>query len=214
MKERYESFYNKIVKRYLDFILAFGFIVLLSPVLIVISLINLIASGKPIIYKADRSAYNGGKFKIYKFRTMMKNADKIGGGTTSFNDPRITKVGKILRKTKLDELPQLFNILKGEMSFIGPRPELLKYTDMYSAEEKIILKVRPGLSDYSSLKFINLDEVVGESNADDVFEQKVLPHKNVLRIKYAKEVSFLVDAKIFLLTIANVFKKMITEIFR
>ena len=108
------------------------------------------------------------------------------GGTTALNDPRITRTGKALRKLKLDELPQVYNVLLGSMSFIGPRPELLRYTEAYKGEEKIILEVRPGITDFSSIEFISLDEIVGAENADEMYEKYVLEKKNKLRIRYAK----------------------------
>lgn len=188
--ENYKKFYNVHVKSKLDFLLALVFLIVLLPVYIIISLAIIIDSGFPVFYKADRGGYKGVPFKIFKFRSMVKNADKIGGGTTALNDPRITRVGAFLRKTKLDEIPQLFNILNGTMSFIGPRPELLKYTNQYEGEEKLILEVRPGITDYSSIEFINLDEIVGGENADEMYEKHVLKKKNQLRIKYARTVSF------------------------
>ena len=165
-------------------------------------------SDGPIIYKAIRAGYHDIPFKILKFRTMVVNADKIGGNTTALNDPRITRVGKILRKTKLDELPQLINIIKGEMSFVGPRPEVLAYTSKYTEEEKRILSVRPGITDISSLKYISLDEVVGAVNADEYYETHVLHNKNRLRLEYVDKQSFSLDAKLFFLTIWGVFKKI------
>ena len=135
---------------------------------------------------------------------MVKNADQIGGGTTALNDARITRTGNILRKTKLDEIPQLFNVLNGTMSFVGPRPELLRYTSQYQGEERLIFEVRPGITDFSSVEFINLDEIVGADNADEMYEKHVLKRKNELRIKYAKEVSFSTDIRLFLQTVYHV----------
>ncbi len=124
------------------------------------------------------------------------------------HDSRITKVGNFLRKTKLDEIPQLGQVFLGKMSLIGPRPELLKYVHQYSGEELDILQVRPGITDYSSVEFINLDEIVGgEANADEMYEKYVLPKKNKLRVKYAHTVSFIVDIKLLALTIWKVFEK-------
>ncbi len=208
----YSSIYNTKIKRLLDLILAIILLIILSPIYIVISLLIVIETGFPIFYKADRGGYNNKTFKIFKFRTMVKDADKIGGGTTALNDSRITKVGGFLRKTKLDEIPQLLNIINGSMSFVGPRPELLKYTNQYVGEEEYILKVRPGITDYSSIEFISLDEIVGEENADDMYEKYVLKKKNKLRIKYAKEVSFNVDLKIFIKTVSKVIEKSIKVI--
>lgn len=163
--------------------------------------------GFPVFYRADRGGYLGRSFRICKFRSMVKNADRIGGGTTAFHDPRITKVGNILRKTKLDELPQIGQVFLGSMSFIGPRPELLQYTEQYTGEEKDILKVRPGITDFSSVEFINLDEIVGGENADEMYEKYVLKRKNQLRVKYAHSVSFITDLFIFFQTLGAVFHK-------
>ena len=214
LRKRYRSFYNVVVKRCLDFLFALIAIIIFSPVLIIVALAIIIDTGLPVFYRAERGGYKDRNFRIFKFRTMIKNADKIGGGTTALNDSRITKVGKILRKTKLDELAQLFNILSGKMSFIGPRPELTRYTDNYDQMEKNILMVRPGLSDYSSIQFINLDEIVGEGNADEIYEKYVYKKKNQLRLKYVSKISFFVDAGLFFKTIFQVIKKCFRVLFR
>lgn len=206
-KPGYKKIYNRFFKRIIDFILALIMTIVLLPFFVIVSLIVVIDSGFPVFYKPLRGGYKEKPFKIFKFRSMVKDADKIGGGTTALNDPRITKVGAFLRKTKLDEVPQLLNILTGKMSFIGPRPELLKYTSQYIDDEKIILQVRPGITDFSSVEFINLDEIVGNSNADEMYEKYVLKRKNELRIRYANEVSFATDFKLFFKTIFSVLKK-------
>ena len=139
---------------------------------------------------------------------MVVNAESIGGGTTALNDPRITKIGSIIRKYKIDELPQLFNIIKGEMSIVGPRPELYEYTRRYQGEEKLILTVLPGLSDFSSITYSSLAEHVGSDNADRIFEEKILPHKNRLRIKYVKEQSLRNDLIIICKTIQLILSKI------
>lgn len=203
----YKGFYNRVIKRFIDIILAFTMIVCLLPIFLIIALAIFIEDGVPVFYRAQRGGYHAKPFKICKFRTMIKNADSVGGGTTAMHDKRITKVGNILRKTKLDEFSNLFNILKGEMSFVGPRPELLKYTDAYAGTEQMIFEVRPGITDYSSIEFINLDEIVGSGNADEMYERYVLPKKNKLRIKYAATVSFETDVKLFMMTIYKVFEK-------
>lgn len=213
-KNGYQSFYNRYVKRLIDLILAMIFAVILIPVYLIIALAVVIEDGTPVFYRPQRGGYHNKPFRIFKFRTMVKNADKIGGGTTALNDPRITKVGNVLRKTKLDEIPQLFNILAGTMSFIGPRPELLQYTDRYTEEEKIILEVRPGITDYSSVEFINLDEIVGSGNADEMYEKYVLKKKNALRIKYANNVSLTADVGLFVVTVGSVMKKALHFFFK
>lgn len=205
----YKGIYNRYIKRALDFVFAFIFFIILIPFYLIISLAVAVDSGLPVLYRAERGGYRGKNFKICKFRSMVNGADKIGGCTTALNDSRITRIGGILRKTKFDETPQLINILKGEMSFVGPRPEVLKYVEAFEGTEKLISEVRPGITDYSSLQFINLDEIVGAENADEVFETKILKQKNALRIKYVSEVSFFTDIKIFFLTVWGVVKKIL-----
>lgn len=209
----YNSFYNKYIKRWIGFFLAIVLILIFLPFYFIIAAAVAIEDGFPVFYRPWRGGYKDKPFRIFKFRSMVKNADKVGGGTTALNDPRITKVGNFLRKTKLDETPQLFNILAGNMSFIGPRPELLQYVDQYKDEEKLIMMVRPGITDFSSIEFINLDEVVGTGNADETYEKFVLKRKNQLRIKYAKEISFSTDCKLFFGTIWRVMKKALGFIF-
>lgn len=187
-KKAYEGLYNKYIKRGLDIIITGIVLVILWPLYLILAVAIFLEDGFPVFYRAPRGGYKNQTFKICKFRTMVKNADKIGGGTTALHDPRITKVGEVLRKTKLDEIPQLGQVFLGKMSLIGPRPELVKYTEAYEGEEKDILCVRPGITDFSSVEFINLDEIVGGENADEMYEKYVLKKKNKLRIKYAHEV--------------------------
>ena len=210
-KYNYQRVYNRYIKRIIDFFVALILLILSAPLFLIIGLIIAIDTGFPIFYKPLRAGYKNKPFHIYKFRTMVKDADK-GDGTTALNDPRITKSGKILRKLKLDEIPQLINVLNSTMSFIGPRPELLRYTEKYSGEEKLILEVRPGITDFSSIEFINLDEIVGEENPDEMYEKYVLKKKNELRTKYAKEVSAKTDASLFINTCLQVLKKAIRVI--
>ena len=213
-KIKADGIYNRFVKRILDFILALIFAVVLAPIYLILALAVVIDTGFPVFYRAERGGYRDKPFRIFKFRSMVKNADQIGGGTTALNDSRITKVGNVLRKTKLDELPQLFNIIKGDMSFIGPRPELLRYTAQYEGEELLIHRVRPGITDYSSIEFINLDEIVGGENADEMYEKYVLKRKNELRVKYAKTVSFGTDTKLLFITVWDVLKKICSFAFK
>ena len=213
-KIKADGIYNRFVKRILDFILALIFAVVLAPIYLILALAVVIDTGFPVFYRAERGGYRDKPFRIFKFRSMVKNADQIGGGTTALNDSRITKVGNVLRKTKLDEIPQLFNIIKGDMSFIGPRPELLRYTAQYEGEELLIHRVRPGITDYSSIEFINLDEIVGGDNADEMYEKYVLKRKNELRVKYAKTVSFTTDFKLLFITVWDVLKKIGRFVFK
>lgn len=212
-KNGYRGIYNRCIKRIFDFVAALILLIATLPLFIVIGLIIAIDSGFPIFYKPLRAGYKNKPFHIYKFRTMVKDADK-GDGTTALNDPRITRAGKYLRKLKLDEIPQLINVLNSTMSFIGPRPELLRYTEQYKGDEKLILEVSPGITDFSSIEFINLDEIVGEENPDEMYEKYVLKKKNKLRVRYADEVSFKTDATLFIKTCWYVVKKGIRVITR
>ena len=203
----YDGVYNRRIKRLIGLIVAFFFLIVAIPLYLIIGLAIMAEDGRPVFYRPLRGGYKNKPFRIFKFRTMVKNADKIGGGTTAMNDPRITKVGGFLRKTKLDETANLLNILNGTMSFIGPRPELLRYTEKYEGDEKTILEVRPGVTDFSSIEYINLDEIVGANNADEMYEKYVLKKKNALRIKYARSVGFWTDCWIFFVTLWKVLQK-------
>ena len=199
-------FYSHVVKRVLDFLLA---LVLLVPgVLLMIPLavwVKLDSPG-PVLYRAPRGGYHNKTFMIMKFRSMVVGADKTGG-TTALNDSRVTRAGKVMRRLKLDELPQLFNILKGEMSFVGPRPELLLYTMQYTKEQECILWVRPGITDRSSIVYIAQDELLGTENPVENYEKYILPEKNRLRVEYALNQSFGLDMRLFFETIGGVFGK-------
>ena len=213
MKHAYDGVYNRIIKRVIDIVLSGIMLLIISPFFLIITIAIAAQDGFPVFYRADRGGYRNKPFKICKYRSMVKNADKIGGGTTALNDPRITKVGNFLRKTKLDEIPQIGQVFIGKMSFIGPRPELLQYVNQYKGEELDILQVRPGITDYSSVEFINLDEIVGGDNADEMYEKYVLKKKNELRVKYAHTVSFKTDFTIFFRTVFAVLKKAFGFIF-
>lgn len=206
-KYAFNGIYNRLIKRIIDFVITGVALLALWPFYLVIGIAIAIEDGFPIFYRAERGGYKERPFRICKFRSMVKNADKIGGGTTAYRDPRITRVGNVLRKTKLDEIPQIGQVFLGKMSLIGPRPELLRYVEQYEGEEKDIFQVRPGITDFSSVEFINLDEIVGGDNADEMYEQYVLKRKNELRVKYAHEVSFKTDAVILFRTLAAVFRK-------
>lgn len=206
-KMAYDGVYNRCIKRILDFTITGIALCFLWPFYLIISVLIAIEDGFPVFYRADRGGYMGRPFRICKFRSMIKNADRVGGGTTAFHDPRITKMGNILRKTKLDEIPQIGQVFLGRMSLIGPRPELLRYVEQYEGEEKDILQVRPGITDFSSIEFINLDEIVGGENADEMYEKYVLKKKNQLRVKYAHNVSFKTDVYILFKTLGAVFNK-------
>ena len=199
-------FYSKVVKRALDLLLA---LILLVPGLILMIPLAVwvkVDSKGPVFYRAVRGGYHNQPFRIFKFRSMVVDADKTGGCTAK-NDSRVTRAGRIMRRLKMDELPQLFNIISGDMSFVGPRPELLVYTERYTEEQQCIMWVRPGITDRSSIVYIAQDEIVGEEDPVANFERLILPEKNRLRVEYARNQSFGLDAKLFGETLLGVFKK-------
>lgn len=161
----------------------------------------------PVFYRGLRVGKYAKPFRIFKFRTMVVNAEKIGGSSTADDDPRVTKIGKFLRKYKLDELPQLINVLKGEMSFVGPRPQVKWAVDLYTDEEREILNVRPGITDYASLRFPNEGEILkGSHNPDRDYMEKIHPEKMRLSLEYVRNRSFWIDIKIILQTIIAILK--------
>jgi lipopolysaccharide/colanic/teichoic acid biosynthesis glycosyltransferase len=197
------------LKRVFDVIAAGTLFLLTLPVWVIAASGIYFSSPGPVLYFGIRTGWRGRPFRILKFRTMVADAERQGGGTTALNDPRIFPFGRFLRDYKIDELPQLLNVLRGEMSLVGPRPELHKYTERYSTEERAILSVLPGITDYSSIRFSALDQMVGETDADGVFERCVLPEKNHLRLKYVRTRSFWVDVKILVLTVWCVVRKLV-----
>jgi lipopolysaccharide/colanic/teichoic acid biosynthesis glycosyltransferase len=187
-------------KRAFDFFFSLvGFVFLVPLFLVVGAAIKLDARG-PVFYRSERIGRYGKPFRMWKFRTMYLNSECLGV-TTGENDPRVTRVGKFLRKYKIDELPQLINVLTGEMSLVGPRPEVHEHTSAYSGEEELILTVRPGITDYASVQFRNQDQWVGSEDPHRTFIEKIRPEKNRLRIAYVKRQSFFEDLKILFQTL-------------
>lgn len=197
-----------MLKRLFDIIVCFISLPFLLPFFIVFAIIIKLSSPGPVFYRGLRTGLHGRTFRIIKFRTMVINAEKIGGGTTALNDLRISKFGKFIRYYKLDELPQIINVIKGDMSIVGPRPELPRYTNRFKGEELLILSVRPGMTDYSSVKYFSLQEIVGSKNADQVFEENILQQKNKLRIKYVKEQNFFQDIKLIFQSFICIFRRI------
>ena len=196
----------KGVKRALDITFSIVGTAVTSPILLAVAAAVKLDSKGPVIFKQERLGKDGKTFEMYKFRSMRVNVQQETGWSTDC-DPRKTHFGSFIRKFSLDELPQLFNILKGDMSFIGPRPELLRYTMRYTPEEQCILWVRPGISDPSSIRLINLDELVGHDDPEGCYETKILDEKNRMRVAYARSQSFGLDAKVFWDTLLCVLKK-------
>jgi len=180
----------------------------LSPVLLWISWGIRREDFGPVFYRGERVGFQGKTFRIFKFRTMVVDAEKLGASSTSDNDVRITRIGRFLRKYKLDELPQLINVFIGDMSLVGPRPEVKKFTDLYTDEEKAILSVRPGITDWASIW--NPDEgalLAGSLDPDRDYLEKIRPEKIRLQLKYVRERSFLTDIGIIILTLKTIIFK-------
>jgi lipopolysaccharide/colanic/teichoic acid biosynthesis glycosyltransferase len=196
-----------MLKRLFDILLAVIGIVILLPLLIVIALLITIDSKGGIFYIQQRIGKNGKPFGLYKFRTMHTDADKKGLLTVGGRDPRITKTGYWLRKYKLDELPQLFNVLKGDMSIVGPRPEVKKYTDLYNDEQRKVLSVKPGITDYASIEYVDENELLAKAeNPEETYVNIIMPHKLELNKKYIENNNLITDIKIILLTIKKIIR--------
>jgi len=194
-----------MVKWLFDILFSLLGLLVSSPLLLLIACLIKREDGGPIFYRGVRVGRFGKPFRIFKFRTMVVNAEKLGGPSTANDDPRITKVGRLLRKYKLDELPQLLNVLRGEMSFVGPRPEVQHYVDMFAEKEKTILSVRPGITDWASLW--NPDEgaiLAGSPDPEKTYMEKIRSAKICLQLKYVREQSLWVDMKIIFFTIKTV----------
>jgi len=192
-------------KRLFDFFLAFLASVVLAPVLLGVALAIVVDDRGPIFYRGSRVGQWGRPFHMWKFRTMLVNADKIGGSSTPEDDPRITRVGRVLRKYKLDELPQLFNVLEGSMSFVGPRPQVKWAVDLYSEEERQVLTLKPGISDLASLRFPNEGEILaGSDDPDRDYMELIHPEKMRLSLEYLRRRSFLFDLRIIAETVWTV----------
>jgi len=185
-----------LTKRCIDVVLSVVAIALLSPVMFAVAVLVRLTSPGPILYRGLRAGRNGRNFHILKFRSMVVDAEKKGGASTAVDDPRLTRFGRVLRRHKLDELPQFFNVLGGSMSLVGPRPQVLAYTDKYQGEERLILNMRPGITDLASLYFSDMDKVLGSGDVDARYAREIEPAKNVLRLRYVKEASLFLDLRI------------------
>jgi lipopolysaccharide/colanic/teichoic acid biosynthesis glycosyltransferase len=162
--------------------------------------------GGPVFYPAPRVGKDGKPFRMYKFRTMVVNADRIGGPSTAADDPRLTRVGHSIRKYKLDEIPQLINVVRGDMSLVGPRPEVQHYVDMYSPEERQILSVRPGITDWASIRYRNEGDILlGSDDPEQAYMEKIRPGKIRLGLEYVRRQSLWTDIKILAQTARALF---------
>lgn len=196
------------MKRIVDFTFSLIGIIVFSPIIIILSILIWFQDFHNPFYFANRVGKNFKLFKMIKFRSMIVNADSTGVDSTSSNDKRITKLGSFVRKFKLDELPQLFNVFIGQMSLVGPRPNVKRETDLYTSEEKLILSIRPGITDFSSIVFSDEGNILKDSKDPDLdYNQLIRPWKSRLAIFYVQNSNFIIDLKIIYLTIYSLINK-------
>ena len=196
------------IKRQFDLFFSFVGISLFLPVGALIALMIKIEDSGPIFFIQERVGYRGKLFRMIKFRTMVRDADKVGTAITIGNDPRITRIGRWLRRFKLDEFPQLFNVLKGEMSFVGPRPEVPRYVAAYNDREREVLKLTPGITDPASIIYRNESEILSKfEDPEKQYIEKIMPDKIRINLEYAKKANVLSDIFVILQTIGILFKK-------
>jgi len=204
MQNRFYLIYGKRIFDLLFTIIGLPF---LLPFWGIIALIIKIQDGGSVFFVQKRIGYKGKPFFIYKFRTMIVDADKKGGLLTVGKDSRITKVGRILRKYKLDEFPQLINVLKGEMSLVGPRPEVEKYVNLYTTEQRKVLELLPGITDPASIKYVDENEVLEKAeDPERVYIEKIMPEKIKLNLEYAKNATVITDFMVIIKTLFEIIK--------
>lgn len=201
--------YYLFQKRLFDLFFSFTILIVISPLFLILAIFVKLDSKGPIFYKQERITQYGRKFNIIKFRTMVENADKYGGAVTSFNDMRITRIGRIIRKTRLDEIPQLVNVLKGDMSFVGTRPEIKQFVDYYSREMYATLLLPAGITSEASILFKDEDKIFEEyqgceKTTDEIYTEIILPKKIKTDLNALKNISIFYDFKICLMTVNKV----------
>ena len=197
----------KLIKRFIDIILGFILLLVLLPLTLLIALlIKLDSFRDPVIYKGNRALNRDETFYLYKFRTMVPHTERKGYHSTALNDSRLTSIGRFLRKSKLDELPQLINVIMGHMSFVGPRPQVTYYTEKYEGNFLKILDAKPGITDLASLYFIDMDKTLGEGDVNKKYENTIEPLKNELRLAYVVNMSLKLDLYILTLTALKILR--------
>jgi lipopolysaccharide/colanic/teichoic acid biosynthesis glycosyltransferase len=188
-------------KRSADILMGLAGLAILSPVFLFIALWIKTSSRGPVLYTGSRVGRDGRKFGMLKFRSMVVDADQMGASSTATDDPRVTSVGRVMRRFKLDELPQLINVVRGEMSFVGPRPQVQWAVELYSPAERQLLSVRPGITDYASLRFRNEGELLrGSNDPDKAYLELIAPGKISLGLYYVRHCSPATDARIIVAT--------------
>ena len=198
-----------MLKRFFDLILSLMGLLITVPILFLITILIKISSSGPVFYKQVRVGKNNKDFKIFKFRTMHLNADKKGLLTVGGRDPRVTSIGYYLRKFKLDELPQLINVFKGDMSFVGPRPEVRQFVNLYSEIQKKVLNVKPGITDLASIEFRNENEILSkEEDPNQYYIDYIMPKKLEINLKYINQRNLLKDFVVIIKTIKVIFNSV------
>ena len=198
------NIFNRVIKRIFDIVASGLGIIVLSPILLIIALIIKKESDGPVFFKQIRVGEKGRNFEILKYRTMVVDAEKMGRQITVGNDNRITKIGGFLRKYKLDELPQLINVFKGDMSLVGPRPEVPRYVEMYNEEQRKVLDVKPGITDLASIRYRDENELLGTAeDPDDMYINTIMPDKLALNLEYISKSNVFFDIYIILKTIVK-----------
>lgn len=193
-------------KRTLDLALSAGALLLFSPLLLVIAMFVKAEDGAAVLFGQERAGQGGHLFRMWKFRTMIPNARNVGPQLTAANDARITRVGAWLRDRKLDELPQLFNVLVGDMSLVGPRPEVPKYVAMYTPEQRKVLELKPGITDRASILFANESEWLAEaSDPERLYVERIMPEKIRINLEYARTATTVRDIKVILQTLRDLY---------
>ena len=193
-------------KRIFDFLFSVFVLLLFLPLGFLVSFLIIIESKGGVFYMQERIGRFGKSFKLFKFRSMRIDSDKLGKLTVGMKDNRITRIGYFIRKFKLDEFPQFINVLKGEMSIVGPRPEVIEYVNLYNERQKQVLSIKPGITDYASIMFFKENEILAKSeNPVETYIKEIMPHKLELNLKYLNNQSFTEDLKIIILTIKKIF---------
>lgn len=196
------NIYKDTGKTTFDFFISLAGLLVLLPLILFLAFIITFYDTGPIFFFQERIGKDFKKFKLFKFRTMVVNADKMGAAVTKGEDPRITPIGRFLRQYKLDELPQLINVLKGDMSLVGPRPEVEQYVVLFKKEYERILSIKPGITDYAALAYRDEEKILNNyEDADKGYVKEVLPAKIALYEKYLREICFSTDLKIIFKTL-------------
>ena len=191
-------------KRAFDVVIATAALLVTLPLLLVLALAIVVESGRPVLYRGPRVGRDGRAFHIRKFRSMVVAADRVGGAITTAGDRRVTRVGRLLRRTKLDELPQLLNVISGDMSLVGPRPEHPDYVRLYSAEQRRVLSVRPGITGAASVRYRNEEQLLRGEDPEALYRSVIMPAKLSLELEYLDHRSFRADLGLMLETLAAV----------